>query len=347
VVLAAAAAVAMLAVAVGMVVSSRDDGDSDSATPSGEQVPGGEKEPKPAGPGSEGDGSGEPDPDRAIAGRFDLSGVTVKIGWLDLTDQYILANVTALALEEAGATYEAAPPVGSIGARALRGQLLDGQIDIYWDYMGTPAGFGLSDLPLNTGPGELRDVLVDLDEPNGLTWLEPASFARAEAVAMRRSEAERLEVSSLSDVATVAGTDPGATSYCYSLEEDFLGLEANYGFDFADEVFVPDPLATYQELAAGTCNFARVPHAIHPDMVGYDLVTLDDPVGAYTNSSPAPRMRLEDLAAHPEIADVLAPIAEALDDDAMARLVARAEDGGEVPADVARDWLVTEGFIAR
>ena len=68
-----------------------------------------------------------------------------------------------------------------------------------------------------------------MDEPNGLTWLEPASFARAEAVAMRRSEAERLEVSSISDIATVARTDPGATSYCYVLEDDFRGLEAAYG----------------------------------------------------------------------------------------------------------------------
>jgi osmoprotectant transport system substrate-binding protein len=81
-------------------------------------------------------------------------------------------------------------------------------------------------------------------------------------------------------------------------------------------------------------------------MAELDLVALDDPDSTFMNSHVAPRLRLGDYEDHPEIGNVLGPIARNLDGATMAELVARVEIGGEDPAAVALDHLVTQGFLA-
>lgn len=63
--------------------------------------------------------------------------------------------------------------------------------------------------------------------------------------------------------------------------------------------------------------------------------------------NPAPRLRADLLRDHSDIRDLSAPIAESLDNATMAELVSRVEVDGEIAADVALDWLRTEGFVAR
>jgi osmoprotectant transport system substrate-binding protein len=268
------------------------------------------------------------------------------VGWLDVTDQWILAALTVQSLREAGATVNGDALVAQSNSETLRDQLLADEIDIFWDYLGTPAGYAAADLPAGATTIELHDQLVDMDKAAGLTWLEPVTFQHGEAMAMRAVEAERLDVRSIADIARIADQEPGAATVCYNAEADWRGIEATYGFEFFDQVFVTEPQAMYDELAAGTCTFAKVPDAVDPAMLDNDLVAIDDPQAYYANSTAAARMRLTDAEANPEIAEILDPIAGELDDATMAELVARVEVGGEDPSDVAHDWLVDQGFAA-
>jgi osmoprotectant transport system substrate-binding protein len=333
----------VLVVAVG-VLSSGDDGGSESADPRGEAPS--EDRGKDTKPGDSGSaGAGEPDPDLAIAGRFDLTGLEMKIDAPGVTDRDLLAYMTVLALEEAGADAEVIVEVDAIGPRERRSQLLAGDIDLFWDAVGSPGEIASSDLPDNASAEELRDALIEVDKPNGLTWLEPVDYSSDSTVAMRRAESERLGITSLEDLPALAEADRGATTICYTTEPFVDRIEEDYGFEFFDRTFVPDPFVTYDEVADGSCTFAIVPYGVRPSMAELDLVALDDPDSTFMSSHVAPRLRLGDYEDHPEIGNVLGPIARNIDGTTMAELVARVEIGGEDPAAVALDYLVTQGFL--
>ena len=51
------------------------------------------------------------------------------------------------------------------------------------------------------------------------------------------------------------------------------------------------------------------------------------------------------LAAHPEIADLLAVVSERLTDDLMQELNGRVDIEGEDPSDVAYEWLKSEDLV--
>jgi glycine betaine/choline ABC-type transport system substrate-binding protein/actin-like ATPase involved in cell morphogenesis len=283
--------------------------------------------------------------DRAIAGNYDLSGLTVNIGWLDTDDQFILANIAAHAMEEAGATVEGEGPTMAVGAEALRNELVDGNVDIYWDYQGRPAGLDDFEVPTGIPAGGLRQELNRLDRPNGLVWLDPADFTLEYGLAMRRDEAEALGVESIADVERLIQEDPRSATVCFDIEEALRDLEATYGFRFTRPVFVPYPQDIYPALASGDCTFAEVFSAIDPAMAELDLVVLEDNRTHFVPMNPAPRLRTETLEENPELEDLFAAITAELDDDAMAELMARVVLDGELAADVALDWLVQEGFV--
>lgn len=48
---------------------------------------------------------------------------------------------------------------------------------------------------------------------------------------------------------------------------------------------------------------------------------------------------------YPEIADIIAPISEALTSDVVTELNGRVDNDGEEPRDVAEDWLTEQGLI--
>ena len=75
------------------------------------------------------------------------------------------------------------------------------------------------------------------------------------------------------------------------------------------------------------------------------LVVLEDDKSVQPVYQPAPLVREEVLKAHPQIAEVLAPIFASLDLTTLQELNGRIQVGGE-PADaVAKDYLTSKGFL--
>lgn len=56
-------------------------------------------------------------------------------------------------------------------------------------------------------------------------------------------------------------------------------------------------------------------------------------------------VRKEVLDEHPEIEDLFAPVSEKLTDETLIDLNAQIDVEGREPADVAFEWLKSEGFI--
>ncbi len=262
----------------------------------------------------------------------------------------MLCQITALALESAGAEVERT--CGLSGTNSVRSALLSGEVDMYWEYTGTGWITHLQRTEPSTDPEQLFQAVGEADQQeNGVVWLPPAPANNTYAVAVAEETAEELVVDTISEYAELARTQPDKASFCGAAEffgraDGWPGLEEAYGFDLPD--------ANTAELAAGAvydaidkgdpCTFGEV-FATDGRIAALGLTVLEDDKNFFTAYNPALTVREEVMDEHPQIADVIAPVSEELDDETLRTLNARVDVEGQTPEQVAADWLREQGFI--
>ena len=286
----------------------------------------------------------------SLADAGDLSGLEVGVGGKEFTEQLILCEVTAQVLESAGADVKRT--CGLSGSSTVRSALTSGDIDMYWEYTGTGWITHLGETEAITDPQALFEAVASKDkEENGIVWLDPAPANNTYAVAISREKAEELGVTTLSDYADLANSDPETASFCgaaefFGRDDGWPGLEDAYAFKL--------PGKNVSELAAGAiynsidkstpCAFGEV-FATDGRIAALDLVVLEDTKHFFTAYNPAISIRQDALDKNPKIADVLAPVAEALTDETLQSLNADVDVDGMTPEETATKWLVGEGFV--
>ncbi|HEX2729234.1 MAG TPA: glycine betaine ABC transporter substrate-binding protein, partial [Rubrobacteraceae bacterium] len=164
----------------------------------------------------------------------DLSDASLVVGSKDFTEQLILGNITYQALENAGASVE--DQIGLAGTDATRKALINGDIDMYWEYTGT---IWISHLG-NTKPipdsQEQYDAAAKADlKENDLKLLDPAPFNNTYALAIREEAAQDVGVEKLSDLKQLVRDNPEEATVCVesefnSRDDGLPGLEKAYGF---------------------------------------------------------------------------------------------------------------------
>ncbi len=287
----------------------------------------------------------------SLAELGDLSGAEVGVGGKEFTEQLILCEITAQALESAGA--EVKRTCGMSGSSTVRSALLSGDIDLYWEYTGTGWITHLGETEPIADPQELYEAVADRDEKeNSIAWLKPAPANNTYAVAGSRAKVEELGVTTVSDYAKLVSDDAANATFCgaaefFGRDDGWPGLQEAYGFEL--------PGNGVSELAAGAiynsiekadpCVFGEV-FATDGRIAALDLVVLEDDQKFFTAYNPSVSVRAEALKENPGIEEVLAPVAEALDDETMQALNAKVDVDGLTPEETATEWLVKEGFVS-
>lgn len=286
----------------------------------------------------------------SLAELGDLGGVGITVGGKEFTEQQILCEITAQALESVGADVKR--QCGMSGSATVRSALTSDAIDMYWEYTGTGwvTHLGKTD-PIND-PAELWETLntTDQDE-NGITWLDPSPANNTYAIAVASELADELGVTTISEYAALANKDAAKASFCGAAEffgrnDGWPGLMDAYGFKL--------PKDDTAELAAGAiyngidkqnpCNFGEV-FATDGRIQALDLTVLEDDKKFFTPYNPSVSVRSDTLKEAPAIADVFAPISTALTNETLQQLNAKVDVDGMTAADVASTWLKDEGFI--
>lgn len=268
---------------------------------------------------------------------------TVTVASKDFTEQFILGEMYALLLEDAGYTVERKLNLG--GTPVTHQALLDGEIDVYPEYTGTGLLTVLK-LDVMSDPQAVFDtVKADYDEQFSLVWLDPAPMNNTQALAMTRERAAELGISTFSDM--VANADQliliGPPEYA-EREDGVPGLKRVYGdFEFKDFLTV-DPGLRYQALLNGEADVV-VAFGTDGELAAYDLLSLVDDQGLYPPYQVAPVVRQSVLDANDDFADLLNSLAPLLTDDTMQRLNNEVSGNGREPVDVAREFLVEAGLI--
>ena len=274
----------------------------------------------------------------------------VTIGSKEFTEQLILGQIAIHALEDHGIPTEDETGLG--GTIVAREALERGDLDMYWEYTGTALVefFGMDVI---TDPEESYATVSETDLENDLIWLDYTPFNNTYTIMMRQEDANEWGIESISDLADainegVEAPEPGewtfATDHEYEARDDGLEeLQIHYGFEFAD-YDVMDLGVVYGALrekdhpvAMGFATDARI--------ADYNLVNLVDDQEFHPVYNCAPVVRQGALDAHPEIPDILNPIAAALDEETMSSLNMQVDIEGQTPSEVAEEWLLEQGFI--
>ena len=292
------------------------------------------------------------DPDEDLVDVPEPVDIVVTVGSKEFTEQLILGQIAILALEHNG--IPTVDETGLGGTVIAREALESGDIDLYWEYTGTGLitihGFDEA----ITYPDECYEVVSQIDRDEyDLIWLDYTPFDNTYAVMMRQDDADALGISTISDLAEainegVEAPDPGTwvfgSNHEYSTRDDgYPGLLEHYDFAF-DSVDVMDYGILYSALRDGDIA-ASMAFATDGRIPAFGLVVLEDDLQYHPVYNCAPVVRKEVLDAAPQIADILNPIAAALDVEAMSNLNMMVDELDYLPSEVAEEWLLEMGFI--
>ncbi|MBI1252688.1 MAG: ABC transporter permease subunit [Alphaproteobacteria bacterium] len=197
------------------------------------------------------------------------------IGAKTFTEQFILAQMIGDRLEAEGLTSTRRTGLGSsVAFRALS----ENEIDAYVDYSGTiwTTQMGRTDQP---GRQAVLDQMAQwLRETHGIVSLGSLGFENAYALAMRRDEAERLGVRTITDLARVSTSMKIGGDFEFFARPEWTAIRDAYGLRFADQ---REYQSTFMYRAVGDGD-VDVISAFSSDgrIAAFDLVVLEDDRGA-------------------------------------------------------------------
>ncbi|WP_116215680.1 glycine betaine ABC transporter substrate-binding protein [Streptomyces olivoreticuli] len=278
-----------------------------------------------------------------------LKGANLTVASKNFSENIILGQIMGLAFKAAGArVLDRTNIQGSIGAREA---VKSGGADGMYEYTGTAWITYLGhDTPI-TDPHAQWQAVVDADAKNGITWLAPAALNNTYALALNQANEKRYGTRTLSDVARLSKSDPAAVSLCVESEfaarnDGLPGMAKRYGMDIpASRIQKMDGGIIYTQVSGGgSCTFGEV-FTTDGRIKAMDLVVTQDDKHFFPNYNAAPEINGAAMRKYPAIREVLDPITAKLTNDVARELNARVDVEGKDPHDVAKDWLVSEGFI--
>jgi osmoprotectant transport system substrate-binding protein len=276
----------------------------------------------------------------------DNRGVRITVGSKDFTEQFVLGEIYAQALEAAG--YEVSTELDLGSEQIALEALQDGEIDAYPEYTSTALTsffeFSSEDVPADARRAydESRDDFRRL----GLVAYPPTPFSSANAVGLLTETADEIGVSRISDL---EGKSQGMTLFgspeCRRRIDCLVGLERNYGLEF--ERFTPvDIDRRYEVLDKGRADLSILFTTDAQLFVSDNYVILEDdrdvlPAG---NVLFLARRQTADEAG-PGLGDTVESVQQNLTLEVMQQLNARVDVDGQPPREVARRYLEEFGYV--
>jgi glycine betaine/choline ABC-type transport system substrate-binding protein len=273
--------------------------------------------------------------------------VQLTVGSKNFTEEYILGNIYAQALQAAGYDVQTNLNLGSevIAYKALQ----DGEISGYPEYTSTllTSIFGKEASQVPADAQEAYQQAQQQLEPKGETAFEPTPFADANALGMLKTKADELGVTTISDL---QGKSQDLTLYgspeCRQRVDCLVGLQDTYGLQFAS--FNPVDIGLrYTVLDKGQADASIVftsdaQLSANPDK----YVLLQDDKGIFPAGNV---IWVTDQAtvqkAGPDYAATIEKVQQGLTLPVMQELNARVDIDKQDPADVATEYLKEDGYI--
>jgi len=191
----------------------------------------------------------------------------VIIGSKKFTESYVLGEIARRALNDTGIAAEHRQGMG--GTIILWQALQGGQIDAYPEYTGTIAQEILKN-GQQLSFQQIRDALAKL----GVGMTEPLGFNNTYALVMRRSEAQRLGIRTISDLRKHPKLRIGFTHEFLDRQDGWHPLRERYGLPQQSVIGIDHALG-YAALANGSIDIKDA-YSTDAKIEENDLVVLED-----------------------------------------------------------------------
>jgi len=278
-----------------------------------------------------------------------LKGASLTVTSKNFSENIILGHVMGLVFKAAGAeVLDRTNLPGSISAREAVAQ---GEADALYDYTGTAWITYLGHAEPIVDPQKQWKAVRDEDLGHGVTWLPPATLDNTYALAISKKNNATYKLKTLSDVAELAKKDPKAVTICVenefaSRDDGLPGMQKKYGMKLpASNIQKMDAGIIYTQVSkSDSCLLGEV-YTTDGRIKAMNLDVMEDDRQFFPNYNAAPAIHTETLDKYPEIADLLAPVTKKLTTQLAQELNSKVDVDGQDPHEVAKDWLVEEGFI--
>jgi len=266
----------------------------------------------------------------------------ISVGSKNYTESIVITHMLADLLEAKG--YEVDRKIGLGGTSVIHEAIISGEIDIYPEYTGTALLVILKHAVVNDPDEAYRIVKDGYAQQFELTWLEPIGFNDTYALAMRRADAERLGIASLSDLAAHAGDLVLGSTQEFLVRPDALpGLASTYGLAFKDQRGM-DPGLVYQAIASDNVDVISV-FTTDGRIKANDLTVLVDDKSFFPPYFLTPVVRNDLLAKHPDVAEALNALAGKIDEPTMIAINSSIDQDKRPAEEVAREFLTQAGLL--
>jgi glycine betaine/choline ABC-type transport system substrate-binding protein len=282
-----------------------------------------------------------------IVSNPDNGTVNLTVGSKNFTEEFILGEIYAQALEAAGYKVKKQLNLGdsNIAIKALQ----DGEIDGYPDYTAQVLeqffGLEVQQIP-KSAQAEYQKAKSEF-EKQGLTAFPPTPFADSNAVGTLKSTADKLGLTKVSDL---EGKSQDLTLYgspeCRQRTDCLLGLEEGYGLKF--KKFVPVDIGLrYTVLDKGQADLSILFTSDAQLSANKDkYVILEDdkkifPAGNVIFITTQDAVK----KAGPDYQKTIEQVQSGLTLRVMQELNARVDIDKQEPADVAKQYLQEAGYI--
>lgn len=266
----------------------------------------------------------------------------IKIGSKNFTEQFVVAEIYAQALEKAGVEVERHLNLGA--TLVAHTALTNGDIDLYPEYTGTALAAVVKG-DLSGSADKIYSDVKDFYEKNlKLTLLQPTQINNGYAIITLPETAEKYKLKTLSDLGPVSKDLTFGAEGGFGERKDGLpGLKQTYGIEFKEFKIFAKLGIRYSAL---TSKDLDVSYGFATDWQISDnkLVVLDDDKHLFPPYYLVPVVRQDALAKNPKIAEVLNKVSPLLNNETMRELNAKVDRDKEEPADVAAEFLKAKGI---
>ncbi len=276
----------------------------------------------------------------------DNAKVRITVGSKNFTEEFILGEIDAQALQAAGYKVKKDLNFGSeqIAFKALKTSDLDG----YPEYTSTAltSFFGVKATHVPKDAKQAVDQSRDDFAKVGLVAFAPTPFTSANAVGMLKKKADELGVTKISDL---KGKSEKLTLYgspeCRQRPDCLVGLEQDYGLKF--KKFVPVDIGLrYQVLDKGQADLSIIFTTDAQLSTRKDVVTLEDDKKVFPPGNAifvARKAKVDE--AGPDMQKTIELVQQGLTEKVMRELNARVDIDRQQPRQVAREYLKESGYI--
>ena len=269
---------------------------------------------------------------------------TINIATKPMTEQFILAEMLKLLIEEnTDLKVDITKGVGG-GTSNIHPALLKGDFDLYPEYTGTSWSYVLKEKEIPDEKVLYEKLCKEYEEKYNLKWSGLYGFNNTFGLVVRKEIADKYNIKTYSDLAKHSSElNFGAEYDFYEREDGYDALCKTYDFKFKSTKDLDIGLK-YQAINSKEIDVMNV-FTTDGQLSVSDIVLLEDDKKFYETYYCGTVVRKDTLEKYKELESVLMKMENIITSSEMAKLNYKLEANGESESEIAKDFLKNKGLI--